>query len=320
MSNRGIAKITGNLFSPSGQRARLAIFCYHQVLDAPDEFRAGEPTEEEFAQDIELISDVFTVLPFGEVAMRLVSNTLPKRAACITFDDGYENNHSLAAPILEKAGVPATFFIAGGAVDEGIMWNDLVIDAIAHSGGAPIVDDEISFLERSSPGTTVSDTVLSFLSQLKYKPINERWEISRRLYFDNVRDDIPRLMMTREMVGDLSTRGFDIGGHTINHPILKELSDEEARVEIRDCRDWVQTVTGSAPLSFAYPNGKTGIDFDDRHVKMVADAGFSAAASTDWNLVKGTTNPFNLPRIGPWWRQGHGLESGLLRSYIRSYI
>ena len=320
MSNRGSARIIGNLFSPSGQRARLAVFCYHQVLNAPDEFRAGEPTSVEFARDIEVIDNVFTVLPFGEAVMRLPSNTLPKRAACITFDDGYESNHSLAAPILEKAGVPVTFFIAGGAVDEGVMWNDLVIDAIAHSGGALKVDDEFVFLELPKPGAPKSAIVSALLTQLKYRPMNERWKISRRLYFDNVGGDMPRLMMTREMVGDLSTRGFEIGGHTIDHPILKELSDEEARVEIRDCRDWVQKVTGSAPLSFAYPNGKTGIDFDDRHVKMVADAGFVAAASTDWNLAKGTTNPYNVPRIGPWWRQGRGLESGLLRSYIRSYI
>lgn len=320
MAKRRLAKVMGSLFSPSGGRARLAVFCYHQVLSSPDEFRAGEPTSAEFSQDIELIDDLFTVLPFGEAVARLATNNLPKMAACITFDDGYQNNHSLAAPILEKAGVPATFFIAGGAVDEGVMWNDLVIEAIANSGGVPKIDDDVAFLQMPNSATGKSDIVSALLAQLKYRPMAERWEIACRLYRENVESEVPRLMMTREMVKDLSLRGFEIGGHTINHPILKELTEEEARNEIVGCRKWVQSVTDSAPTSFAYPNGRTNVDFDDRHLKIVADAGFGAAASTDWELAKGHTNPYSIPRIGPWWRQGRNLESGLFRSYLRSYL
>ena len=310
----------GNVFSPGGRRARLAVFCYHQVLEAADLFRAGEPTAAEFARDVELIDAVFSVLPFGEAVARLATNTLPKRAACITFDDGYENNHSLAAPILEKAGVPATFFVTGGAIDDGVMWNDLVIEAVANSGGSPRLADESASLERPKASANPSQIVSALLQQLKFRPLDERWEIARRLYSDNVGDEPPRLMMSREMVSDLSTRGFEIGGHTINHPILKELPDEEARKEITGCREWVTTVTGAAPIAFAYPNGRPGVDFDDRHAKMVEEAGFQGSASTEWALAKGSTSPYSVPRIGPWWRQGRGLDSGLLRAYIRSYL
>ncbi len=320
MSDRRISRFIANLFSPQGRRGRLAVFCYHQVLSDSDAYRAGEPTSHEFSQDVELIDDVFTLLPFGEAVTRLAAHTLPQRAACITFDDGYANNHSLAAPILEKAGVPATFFIAGGAVDDGVMWNDLVIEAIVGSGGAPVIAKEHAFLELPESASTKSDIVAALLSQLKYRPMSERWDIACRLYRDNVSSDLPRLMMSREMVRDLSARGFEIGGHTLNHHILKELSDEKAYAEIKGCRDWVQSVTGTAPTAFAYPNGKTGTDFDKRHLGMVADAGFAAAASTDWALANSDTHPCSVPRIGPWWRQGRSLNSGLLRTYVRSYI
>ena len=320
MSNHALTQLIGNVFSPGGRRARLAVFCYHQVLEAPDPFRAGEPTAAEFARDVELIDTVFSVLPFGEAATRLSTNTLPKRAACVTFDDGYENNHSLAAPILEKAGVPATFFVTGGAIDDGVMRNDLVIEAVASSGGSPKLADEYAFLERPKAGASPSDIVSTLLQQLKYRPMDERWEIARRLYSDNVGNELPRLMMTRDQVADLTTRGFEVGGHTINHPILKELSDAEASEEIHACSEWVRSVTGSLPKTFAYPNGRPGVDFEEKHVKMVDEAGFSAAASTDWALARAGTNPLSVPRVGPWWRQGRGLESGLLRSYIRSYL
>ena len=122
MSNHRFTQSIGKLFSPPGRRARLAVFCYHQLLHAADAFRPGEPTAAEFAQDVEALDHVFTLLPFGVAVNLLASKSLPERAACITFDDGYENNHSLAAPILEKAGVPATFFVAGGAHGSALGW------------------------------------------------------------------------------------------------------------------------------------------------------------------------------------------------------
>lgn len=320
MTGQKVARQIGNLLSPAGRRGRLAVFCYHQVLESPDEFRCGEPTAAEFADDVEIISNVFNTLTFDESVTRLREGTLPARAACITFDDGYANNHSLAAPILERAGVPATFFVAGGAIDDGIMWNDLVIEASAGAGGSPAVPAEIGFLTLPDSADNKSEVVAALLSQIKYRPLNERWDIAARLYSENCREETPRMMMSREMVKDLAARGFEVGGHTINHPILKELSDNAAREEIHSCRDWVKSVTGIDPKTFAYPNGRPGVDFDERHSKMVEEAGFSAAATTDWQLANGKTTPFSVPRVGPWWRQGRNLESGLVRSYLKTYL
>ncbi len=108
MTGQKLARRIGNVLSPAGRRGRLAVFCYHQVLESPDEFRQGEPTAAEFADDVGIIASTFNTLTFDDAVTRMQEGTLPARAACITFDDGYANNHSLAAPILEKAGVPAS--------------------------------------------------------------------------------------------------------------------------------------------------------------------------------------------------------------------
>lgn len=181
MAGQNLARQIGNFLSPAGKRGRLAVFCYHQVLESSDEFRRGEPTTAEFANDVEIIARAFNTLTFDEAVTRLQKGTLPARAACITFDDGYANNHSFAAPILEKAGVPATFFVAGGAIDNGIMWNDLVIEAIAGAGGTPVIPAEIGFLSLSDSARCNSEVVASLLSQIKYRPLGERWDISARL-------------------------------------------------------------------------------------------------------------------------------------------
>lgn len=320
MSGGPIVSGIGRLLSPAGSRGRLAVFCYHQVLESPDAIRSGEPTEQEFAADVERIASAFTVLTFGDAVARLAAGTLPPRAACLTFDDGYANNYSLAAPVLEKAGIPATIFVAGGAVDEGVMWNDVVIESVAAAGGWPRIPEAADFLAPPERGKPLAQLAEHLLGQLKYRPLSERWEVARGIYEETVGEKLPRLMMGRDDVRELAARGFEIGGHTINHPILKELPDDEARAEIEGCRRWVEEVTSTAPMSFAYPNGRSGVDFDDRHIAMVRDAGFAAAASTDWGLATAESDVFSLPRTGPWWRQGRQFHVGLIRSYLRSYV
>jgi peptidoglycan/xylan/chitin deacetylase (PgdA/CDA1 family) len=311
-------RVAGTSLAPSGRRSRLAIFTYHQVLEHADPLRQGEPDRRQFADDLEVIRSVFSVLPLPEAAERLRAGSLPARAACVTFDDGYANNHQLAMPLLEAAGVPATFFITGGAVDVGVMWNDLVIEAVARAKPDGFDCAGVVDLEPESFGEP-RKLVRALLGQLKYRPLAERLAVAEELYRRNAGAAPPRLMMSRAMVADLAARGFDVGGHTLQHPILKELSDADALREIVGCRHWLEQVTSRRPVTFAYPNGRPGTDFLPAHMRMVAECGFTAAVSTRWSVARTGTDPFDLPRVGPWWRQGRSLPLGLLAVYARSY-
>ena len=314
-----LAGALGAALSPAGPRARLAVFTYHQVLRRRDALRPDEPDVREFTADIDLIARVFTVLPLREAAQRLTSDTLPARAACITFDDGYENNHSVAAPVLEAAGVPASFFIACGAIDDGVMWNDLLIEAVARCRGVPRFAG-LSDID-TAPLAPLSGAALvrALLGATKYQPLQERLAGARRFFEENAGEAAPRLMMSREQVADLARRGFDVGGHTVHHPILKTLSDADARREIEDCSRWIEAVTGRKPTTFAYPNGRPGRDFAPAHAAMVAAAGYEMAVSTQWRLARRGCDRYSVPRLGPWWRQGRSLVGGLLRAQLASY-
>ena len=67
------------------------------------------------------VRDWFNVLPLSEAASRLAQGTLPARALSITFDDGYADNREIAAPILQRLGLSATFFIATSFLGGGCM-------------------------------------------------------------------------------------------------------------------------------------------------------------------------------------------------------
>ncbi len=95
---------------------------------------SDEPDAERFAALLDLIAAEFRVLPLREAVSRLRSGSLPARAVCITFDDGYANNCEVASPLLVARQLPATVFVATGFLNGGIMFNDLVIESIR---GAP---------------------------------------------------------------------------------------------------------------------------------------------------------------------------------------
>jgi peptidoglycan/xylan/chitin deacetylase (PgdA/CDA1 family) len=320
MNSSSSPSIVARTLSPGGKRGRLLVFCFHRVLPEKDAFRKSEPDIIEFGQDIDLIANKFNVLPLSEAAGLAASGELPPAAACITFDDGYADNHALAAPVLEAAGLPATFFIATDAADEGVMWNDLVLDTLAKCGSDSRFDTLPLRVDQMLNEPINAAVGSRLLGSLKYLPPGERFDYAASFFTESTGERLPRLMMTRDQVSNLSCRGFEIGGHTMSHPILSTIGDAQAAAEIEGCREWLVDVTGRKPVTFAYPNGIPGQDFAPRHERMVRDAGFTTAVSTHWAAVKTGGNRLNIPRVGPWWRYGYGVRSGLARIYLSSYI
>lgn len=290
-----------SLLSPSGSRARLSILIYHRVLSQRDPLFPEEVDAKTFSEQIELLTTCFTVLPFSDAVRSLRSGTLPRRAACITFDDGYADNAEVALPILQKHNAPATFFVATGFLDGGRMWNDTVIELVRHAPGRILDLDGIG-LGRFEIGTLVQrrQTICSLLSALKYLPLD-----ARKARVAEMSDYIPvkppdDLMMTTEQVRMLNNAGMGIGAHTVNHPILASSEDAAARAEIIDGKDAIESIIHAPVHAFAYPNGKPGQDYHPRHVAMVKELGFEAAVSTAWGSARIDSDPYQLPRFTPW--------------------
>jgi peptidoglycan/xylan/chitin deacetylase (PgdA/CDA1 family) len=300
----GAAPLT--LLSPSGRRGRLLIFTYHRVLERPDPLLPDEPDAAVFAAQMDWIAQFCRVLPLSEAVQRLARGTLPDRAACITFDDGYANNHDVAMPILVSRGLTATVYVTVDAIERGVMWNDLVIEAHRQ--------------RRDTGNGSAPAAVEAALAELKYRPLEERWDAAAELYRQMTGAVPPRLMMTSEMVRAMARAGFEIGAHTVNHPILKRQPLEQARREIEGSRDWIANLLGAAPRSFAYPNGRPGRDYDESHARIVQEAGFESAVSTQWNCARSGSDRFQLPRVTFWDRTPRRFWLRLARTYAESYV
>jgi peptidoglycan/xylan/chitin deacetylase (PgdA/CDA1 family) len=94
--------------------------------------------------------------------------------------------------------------------------------------------------------------------------------------------------------------GMTIGAHTHRHPILSVEKNESAFMEIKKSKNILEEIIDSEVKYFAYPNGKFGRDFENKHKMMVKELGFEAALTTDIGLVNGDSDLMSLPRFTPW--------------------
>jgi len=308
---RAFARAVSGFASSSGANGRLQVLLYHRVHPVADPLRPGDVDVERFEWQMEVVARYFTPLAVDEALTLLNSGKLPPNAVCVTFDDGYADNVELALPVLRRWKVPATFFLTTGFLSNGCMWNDRVIEALREVDEPRLDLSKLGLgeYELTSPGARL-EMVNSVLNKLKYYPRTERDGYVRDLEeFLNTQVTYTP-MMGEHHITALVNAGMMVGAHTINHPILNELSPEEARHEIECGKKQLEDLIDKEVTLFAYPNGIPGKDYGDEHVDMVRRAGFSAAFSTTWAAARRADDFFQLPRVGSW-------EKTRLRFYLR---
>jgi len=295
---------------------RLAILTYHRVLAEPDPLLEDELDAEIFSRQMEILAKNFNVLSLDEGLSRLQAGELPVNSVCITFDDGYENNYSVALPILNRWRLPATIFVATDFINGGIMWNDMVVETVRQSKG-DILDLSEFGLEKYD---TRSDkdrkmAISSLLGHLKYLPHVKRKKKVEEIYRLVVKEDLQDIMMNWDQIEKLSSRGIEVGAHTESHPILTSLSEQQSRTEIINSRDKLKNSTKHDIKFFAYPNGKPDEDFNETHIKILKDAGFIASVTTSFGSVCRHSDYMRLPRIAPWNQSTLSFIAQVFRGY-----
>jgi peptidoglycan/xylan/chitin deacetylase (PgdA/CDA1 family) len=305
--------------APAGQRARLSVMIFHRVMSAQDPLQPTEPTAQDFEAQLRWVRDWFNVLPLSEAARGLATGRLPERPLAITFDDGYADNYTIALPILQRLGLPATFFVATGYLDGGRMFNDSVIESVRQARGDTVDLTELKLGHHSiATDEERRGAIGSILERLKYLEPKPREDATVRLaqmVGAVLRTD---LMMTSSQVADLHAAGMEIGAHTVSHPVLAQVDLAIAREEISRGRERLREITGAPVCVFAYPNGRPQRDYRREHVTLVRELGFDAAVSTAWGAARPGADAFQIPRFTPWdresWRYGLRMLGNLLRS------
>lgn len=118
-------------FADYREFVRVPVLMYHSVTAADSATDAFAVTEARFREQLETIrSEGYTPVSLSELVNYVdYGANLPDSPMCITFDDGYLDNYTVAFPILKEYGYKATVFAIGSSVgkntykDTGIPMN-----------------------------------------------------------------------------------------------------------------------------------------------------------------------------------------------------
>jgi peptidoglycan/xylan/chitin deacetylase (PgdA/CDA1 family) len=288
----------GNRFS-----RRFQILNFHKV--SPDPHPYFEPvhpaTFEEYAA---FLHRSYRVMDLGELVQRSHEGDIPDRAVAITFDDGYRDNYEYAFPILMKYRLPATIFVATGVIGTGAtLWHDKVFDAFRYTSLSCLrldnthfpecILDSPSSLRRALELTLNHAKELFGASRLRFVE-----EVQRALIPDRPTRQEDR-MLTWEQITEMNRAGIRFGSHTVTHPILSQLSQDELTKELFESRRQLVEQLGEPVESFAYPNGRSS-DYNNSVKRALRECGYTYAVTTEPGFNCAQTDPFELKRGGPW--------------------
>jgi peptidoglycan/xylan/chitin deacetylase (PgdA/CDA1 family) len=244
------------------------------------------------------------VLPLPDVVRAFRKGLpLPDYAAVITFDDGYENNATVALPGLREAGLTATFFVSASFIGtDNSLWVDQ-IEAVLNSQERDQVVVRFGSREERIPLSTVVERrnadrrIRSYCKQLPDKS-KASWLAG---FFAENGIDPPKAsgdyrFMSWNQLRALRDAGMTIGSHTLTHAIVTKLAEEDMEREIGGARQACEEALATTCDTFAYPNGRPG-DFDARSIGVLRQLGFSCGLTTVHGLNVQGDNPFTLKRI-----------------------
>jgi peptidoglycan/xylan/chitin deacetylase (PgdA/CDA1 family) len=240
------------------------------------------------------------VVPLSQVVEQIMSgNTPPPGTVCITFDDGYLDNLTTAAPVLEKYKIPATLYLATGYVERGeAQWADtlhwLLNSRTSDRLRLASLGVDADVLQPEATQLAVSSVLHRHLLEANYQ---ERKRLLDEIAYQLAPDGAPpRLTLNWDEVRELRRRYpfFEIGGHTRDHLDLRKHHDSIANLEINGCAEDVQRELGTLPRHFSFPYGR----WCDETKDLVKVGGWESAVgiSTDVRADK-STDRFAIPRV-----------------------
>ena len=102
------------------------ILVYHRVGDAVVDPWALAVSTSRFSEQLDVLGNG-SVVSVSELLRAQREDALPNGVAVITFDDAYAETILTVQPLLERASVPATFYVPSGAVDRSceFWWDEL---------------------------------------------------------------------------------------------------------------------------------------------------------------------------------------------------
>ena len=214
-----------------------------------------------FEQDLDVLLKHFEPIDLFQLIDAIQNGKkLPKRAFFLSFDDGLKECATIIAPILERKGIPATFFINSEYLEQpkALMFRykaSLLMDFLAKKSSDNYQHILQKHLQQSQGNT---------LSQVRHDEDHLLNTIAEAFHFsfDDYIAKYPVYMDHRE-IRTLIKKGFTIGSHSVNHPHYFRISADDQILQTVAAQMYLDQEFGLDYKVFAFPF----TDFDvSKHV------------------------------------------------------
>ena len=280
--------------------APTLVLMYHRVAALPRDTHDLCVTPERFAAHVDHLRR-------HERPARLVDVMARdrRRRVVVTFDDGYADNATVAADVLEAAGVPATFFVTsdlvGSTTDQWFDELELVVfdgeprhrHVRVEIDGAPLVVD----LAGDGGRERAHRAIYRRLRPLRRGQIADVIRQLREQIDGPPADRASHRFMTPDELRRVAASDVvEVGGHAATHQQLSSLDEGEQRDEIVGSRQRLRAATGTDVSTFAYPFGGPET-IDDTSIRLVEEAGYEVACIGQGGVARRPIERFRVPRV-----------------------
>jgi peptidoglycan/xylan/chitin deacetylase (PgdA/CDA1 family) len=311
-----IAKRVRKILSP-----HALVLMYHRIADPVIDPWDLSVSAENFDLQLGILSKRWNVISLPQLVDTIKKGKPGKNDVAISFDDGYLDNLTVALPVLEKHGLPASFFIPGYNIEnQQPYWWDVLEDLIFNTAELPrvvelqIKGEKISLAMGEEAALTAPYTDQYKIWKGTNEPVLKRcrlyvmvWSRLKTLAPDEQRDAIQQLksvfgtstgsgieLINKKQLKDLGNHPLcTIGAHTTHHTMLAAHNYTKQEQEIAGSKNWLSEVIGREVDLISYPYGNYNRDTLD----IVAKANFKAAFTTSPKPVSRHVNPYTLGRF-----------------------
>jgi peptidoglycan/xylan/chitin deacetylase (PgdA/CDA1 family) len=245
----------------------LAVLTFHRIGSASvspgfdTDVIDAEPEELEAMLDV--IGRQCTVISMSDLHLFAAGRRLPPNPVMITFDDGYADNHRVVLPILRRAALPATFFIATKYPESGqLFWWDRISltvsrctrQRVALGYPAPLI------LSPKKDSRRASNELLSAVKRARGLDLARLWEELERATGVVIHPEEERALAAREIMSwadirEIHAAGMDVESHSHAHFVLNGLGPSGAARDLKMSAETLGEQLGRPVRAVSYPVG-----------------------------------------------------------------
>lgn len=288
----------------------LVVFLYHGIINKQTHpvrnYTKKHLLADVFYGQMKALSKCGLPLSMNEVLNHIETRTpFPARAFAITFDDGFENNLSVAAPILSDLNIPAMLYLTTSFIDSNAMsWIDKIEFAVQYAKNQKIrlFWDREKLFDVSDVSSRI-DLLNKIRLFVKSQKNCDPYEFARKLceilniVEPQTSDDPIDKKLTWAQVQDIQKSKFlSIGGHGHTHSILSFLSEEKLDFEITSSINMFKEKIGFSPIHYSYPEGLNHC-FSQLVIDKLKGVGVRCSPTAEPGVNTCDIDPFYIKRV-----------------------